>query len=324
MHIVIPDDYQDAVRGLDCYASLADHHVTVYCDPPASFDELVVRLRDAEALVLIRERTAIDSALLERLPRLKLISQTGKISNHIDLPACTNFGVAVAEGVGSPVAPAELCWALIMASSRRLPEYREAMRAGHWQATGDRRLGRILQGLTLGIWGYGKIGRLVAGYGRAFGMEVLVWGRGASREEAQAHGHRAATDRAEFFAESDVLSLHLRLTEATRGCVGLDDLRRMKPDALFVNISRAELVAAGALEEALSAGRPGFAALDVYEREPMLGTEQRLVTMDNVLCTPHIGYVEKASYELYFGRAFANVLAFAGGRPQNIANPSSL
>lgn len=324
MHIVILDDYQDAVRGLRCFASLSAHRTTVYTDTATDLDALVARLADADAVVLIRERTAIDDALLARLPKLRLVSQTGKISNHLDLDACTRHRVPVAEGIGSPTAPAELCWALVMAASRRLPQYVAELREGRWQQSRGTGLGRTLKGRTLGIWGYGKIGRLVAGYGRAFGMDVLVWGRDASREAAAADGFRAATDRAEFFAESDVLSLHLRLNASTRECVRFDDLSLMKPDAMLVNISRAELIAPGALEAALKAGRPGFAALDVFEREPILDADHPLLSLDNVVCTPHLGYVEQASYELYFEKAFANVLAFAEGAPQNIANPEVL
>lgn len=318
MHIVIPDDYQDAVRELACFDKLAGHEVTIHTDTPPSLDVLVERLIDAEALVLIRERTAITAALLSRLPALKLISQTGKVSHHLDLGACAARGVAVAEGVGSPVAPAELCWALVLAASRRIPQYCSELRAGRWQSARGLGIGRALKGRTLGIWGYGKIGRIVAGYGRAFGMNVLVWGRDASLAAAREGGHRAANDRAELFGESDVLSLHLRLADATRACVGPADLALMKPDALFVNTSRAELVASGALEAALQAGRPGFAAVDVYESEPVLGAAHPLLAMENVVCTPHLGYVEQASYELYFNAAFDNVVAFAEGRPQNL------
>jgi D-3-phosphoglycerate dehydrogenase len=321
MQIVILDDYQDAVRQLDCFGQLSGHTVSIYRDPPADLDQLVARLADAEALVLIRERTSITSALLDRLPRLRLISQTGKISNHLDLAACTAHGVAVAEGVGSPVAPAELAWALILAASRRLPQYCAELQAGRWQSSRGLGLGRALSGLTLGIWGYGKIGRMIAGYGRAFGMQVLVWGRPPSLAAAALDGYGTASDQAALFRQSDVLSLHLRLNEATRGCVGLADLARMKPDALFVNISRAELVAAGALEQALAGGRPGFAALDVYESEPIITPEHPLLRLPNVVCTPHLGYVEQASYERYFASAFANILAFASGSPQNLANP---
>ncbi len=324
MQIVILDDYQDAVRTLDCFDQLAEHHVTIYTDPAPSFDALVERLYPAEALVLIRERTSISAALLEHLPNLRLISQTGKLSNHLDLAACSAHGIAVAEGVGSPAAPAELCWALIMAASRQLPAYWAALRAGRWQDTAGLGLGRTLRGRTLGIWGYGKIGRIIAGYGRAFGMDVLVWGREPSRAAAQADGYRTCAAREELFQQSEVLSLHLRLNAATRGCVTYADLSQMRPDALFVNTSRAELVEPGALLAALDVGRPGYAALDVFESEPIMDQQHPLLQRPNVVATPHIGYVERDSYALYFAAAFANIVAYAAGRPQNIANQQVL
>ncbi len=322
MKIAILDDYQDAVRHLDCYAKLAGHSVTVYNDSVEDIATLAKRLADVEALVLIRERTAVGADLLSRLPKLKLISQTGKISNHLSLEECRAHGVAVAEGVGSPTAPAELTWALVMAAQRRIPQYSEELHKGHWQQSRGAGLGRVLKGQTLGIWSYGKIGKLVAGYGRAFGMDVQVWGREPSRAAAAADGYRAAASREAFFESSDVLSLHLRLNEATRGIVKAADLARMKPDALLVNTSRAELIESGALLSALGAGRPGFAALDVFESEPLRASP--LLEMDRVVCTPHLGYVEQASYELYLGMAFDNVLAYAAGKPVNIANPQVL
>jgi len=318
MNIAILDDYQDAVRHLACFGKLAGHRVTVFNDGVSDVDALATRLADVEALVLIRERTVVDDTLLSRLPKLKLISQTGKISNHLSLEVCSAHGVAVAEGAGSPTAPAELTWALIMAAMRRIPQYSEELRAGRWQQSRGAGLGRVLKGCTLGIWSYGKIGKLVAGFGRAFGMNVLVWGRDASTAAARADGYAVAATREDFFAASNVLSLHLRLNDATRGMVRASDLARMKPDALFVNTSRAELVETGALLAALQEGRPGFAALDVFEREPL--GDSPLLKMDNVVCTPHLGYVEQASYELYFGLAFDNLLAFAAGQPVNIAN----
>jgi D-3-phosphoglycerate dehydrogenase len=320
MRIAILDDYQDAVRRLDCFAKLAGHEVSVFHDTLEDADALAARLRDVEAIVLIRERTAITAALLDRLPSLRLISQTGKISGHLDLAACTERGVLVAEGVGSPRAPAELTWALVLASRRFVPQEVARLKAGAWQST----VGYALHGSTLGIWGYGKIGRIVAGYGKAFGMRVLVWGREASLAAARAEGCDVAASRADLFAESDVLSLHLRLVADTRGIVGKDDLLRMKPDALLVNTSRAELIAPGALVEALRAGRPGYAAVDVFESEPVLSAAHPLLAMDNVVCTPHLGYVERRGYELYFGAAFDNLLAYARGAPANLANPSAL
>ncbi|MBB6367184.1 D-3-phosphoglycerate dehydrogenase [Xanthomonas sacchari] len=324
MRILIADDYQDAVRHLPCFARLQAHSVQVLTALAPDRATFLRRAAEAEALVLIRERTRIDAALLAQLPTLRLISQTGRIGEHIDLAACTARGVAVAEGVGSPVAPAELTWALLMAASRRLPAYRHALLAGHWQVTGDAQLGRSLDGLTLGIWSYGKIGRRVAAYGRAFGMQVQVWGSEDSCAQARADGFAVAASREALFAESDVLSLHRRLVAATRHQIGLDDLLRMKPDALLVNTSRAELLAPGALLAALDAGRPGQAALDVFEQEPVLDPQHPLLRHPRVLATPHIGYVEQASYDLYFGTAFDNVLAFAAGTPQRLANPEVL
>jgi D-3-phosphoglycerate dehydrogenase / 2-oxoglutarate reductase len=310
MNIVIPDDYQDAVRSLSCFSKLAGHEVTIFRDTVNEVDALAERFHDADALVLIRERTRITDALLEQLPRLKLISQTGKGAAHIDLEACERRGVTVAVGTGSPVAPAELTWALVLAASRRIPREVAGLRAGGWQST----IGTALRGRTLGIWGYGKIGSLVAGYGRAFAMNVLVWGREGSLARAQADGFAVAAGAEELFERSDVLSLHLRLTNETRGLVTAARLASMKGDALLVNTSRAELIEPGALEAALRAGRPGFAAVDVYEEEPILGAAHPLLSLDNALCTPHLGYVERDSYELYFGEAFDNVLAFARGR----------
>jgi len=307
MRIVIPDDYQDAVRGLDCFAKLTGHDVTIYNDTVKDIETLAERFRNADALVLIRERTAITESLLTRLPNLKLISQTGKGTAHIDLDACKRHGVAVAVGTGSPYAPAELTWALVLAAMRRIPQEVMGMENGRWQTT----LGIGLRGRTLGVYGYGKIGSLVAGYGRAFQMNVLVWGREGSLERAQADGFEIAASKDALFAQSDVLSLHIKLAKETRGIVTAADLALMKPSALLVNTSRAELIESGALENALKAGRPGYAAVDVYESEPV--TDHPLLHMENVICTPHLGYVEKDSYELYFGSAFDNVLAFAAG-----------
>ncbi|WP_279361791.1 D-2-hydroxyacid dehydrogenase family protein [Xanthomonas sacchari] len=324
MRILIADDYQDAVRHLPCFARLQAHNVQVLTALAPDRETFVRHAAEAEALVLIRERTRIDAALLARLPKLRLISQTGRIGEHIDLAACTARGVAVAEGVGAPVAPAELTWALLMAASRRLPAYRDALRAGHWQATGEAQLGRSLDGLTLGIWSYGKIGRRVAAYGRAFGMRVQVWGSEDSCAQARADGFAVAASREALFAESDVLTLHRRLVAATRHQIGLDDLLRMKSDALLVNTSRAELIAPGALLAALDAGRPGQAALDVFEQEPVLDPQHPLLRHPRVLATPHLGYVEQGSYDLYFCAAFDNVLAFAADAPQRLANPEVL
>jgi len=320
MQVVIPDDYQDAVRGLACFSKLAGHSVTVFNDTVKEVDALAKRFQTAEALVLIRERTQIDEALLDRLPNLKLISQTGKGTAHIDIAACTRRGIIVAAGTGSPYAPAELTWALVLAAVRRIPQEVARLRAGQWQTT----LGTGLRGRTLGIWGYGKIGSLVASYGRAFGMNVLVWGREGSLSRAGADGYKIAADKNALLEQSDLLSLHLRLTEDTRGILTKADLALMKTDALLINTSRAELIEPGALEAGLLAGRPGFAAVDVYEEEPILGAAHPLLSMENVVCSPHLGYVERDSYELYFGQAFDQVVAFAKGNPINVVNQEVL
>lgn len=320
MRIVIPDDYQDCVRHLDCFSKLAGHEITVFNDSVTDVNELAARFAGAQALVLIRERTHITAELLDKLPDLRMISQTAKVSGHIDLAACSKRGIVVSEGSGGPTPTAELAWALIMASRRHLVPEANRLNSGQWQGY----LGQQLHGQTLGIWSFGRIGKLVAGYGKAFGMKVWVWGRSESIARAQANGFEAAASRERFFAESDVLTLHLRLNADTAGIVKLSDLARMKPDALFVNTSRAELVEPGALVQALDAGQPGYAAVDVYETEPVLDTGHPLLNRANVLCTPHIGYVERNNYELYLGTAFDNVLAFAAGRPANLANPDVL
>jgi D-3-phosphoglycerate dehydrogenase len=331
MNIVILDDYQDAVRKLQCASKLEAYPAKVYTNTVKGIGQLSVRLRDADVIVLIRERTQITRQLLEKLPRLKLISQTGRAGSHIDVDACTERGVVVTEGVGSPVAPAELTWALVLASMRRLPQYIATLKHGGWQQSGMKSasmpsnfgLGMVLKGKTLGIWGYGRIGQLVAGYGRAFGMNVMVWGRQGSRERAEADGFQVAGSRDELFAHSDVLSLHLRLNEETAGIVRLEDFGRMKPTALFVNTSRAELVEQDALIAALNRGRPGMAAVDVFESEPIL-QGHALLRLENCICTPHIGYVEHESYEMYFGAAFENVVNFIQGEPTNVVNPAAL
>ncbi|WP_159911779.1 D-2-hydroxyacid dehydrogenase family protein [Pantoea sp. 18069] len=328
MNIVILDDYQDAVRKLHCASRLDALNAKVYTNNVKGLGQLSVRLRDADIIVLIRDRTAITRQLIEKLPRLKLIAQTGRVGAHIDVKACTDHGIAIAEGVSSPVAPAELTWALIMAAMRRLPQYIANLKHGAWQQSGFKAasmppnfgLGNVLRGRTLGIWGYGRVGRIVAGYGRAFGMNVRIWGRDASRAEALADGYQTATTREEFFAQCDVLSLHLRLNEATEHMIGLNDLSLMKPTALLVNTSRAELIEADALVAALQRGRPGMAAIDVFESEPIL-QGHALLRMENCICTPHLGYVEQDSYELYFGAAFENVVNFIHGTPTQIVNP---
>ncbi|MBV8122759.1 MAG: D-2-hydroxyacid dehydrogenase family protein [Burkholderiaceae bacterium] len=331
MNIIILDDYQDAVRKLRCAAKLDQLHAKVFTNTVKGIGQLSIRLRDAEVLVLIRERTQFPRQLLEKLPKLKLIAQTGRVGSHIDIDACTRLGIAVAEGVGSPVAPAELAWALIMASMRRLPQYIGNLKHGAWQQSGLKAasmppnfgLGMVLKGRTLGIWGYGRIGRLVAGYGKAFGMQVQVWGSESSRAQAVMDGFDVAGSREAFFEESDVLSVHLRLSDQTRGIITPEDLGRMKPTALFVNISRAELIAEGALVSALNRGRPGMASIDVFESEPILQGHP-LLRLENAVCTPHIGYVEQDSYESYFDAAFDNVLNYLKGTPTHIVNPEAL
>ncbi len=331
MNIIILDDYQDAVRKLRCAARLEPYNAKVFTNTVKGIGQLAVRLRDAEILVLIRERTHFPRALLEKLPKLRLIAQTGRVGAHVDLETCTRLGIAVAEGVGSPVAPAELTWALIMAAMRRLPQYIGNLKHGAWQQSGLKSasmppnfgLGMKLQGKTLGVWGYGRIGALVAGYGRAFGMRVIVWGSDDSRAKAAAAGYTCAAAREALFDDSDVLTIHLRLGESTRGVVALDDLARMKPTSLFVNTSRAELVAENALVSALNKGRPGMAAVDVFESEPILQGHP-LLRLENAVCTPHIGYVEQDSYETYFSAAFDNVINFIANRPTHIVNPDAL
>ena len=303
----------------------------VYTNTVKGLGQLAIRLKDADIIVLIRERTVLNRALIEKLPRLKLIAQTGRMGNHIDINACTERGIAVAEGVGSPVAPAELTWALVMAASRRLPQYIGNLKHGAWQQSGLKAssmppnfgLGTVLRGKTLGIWGYGKIGQLVAGYGKAFGMRVMVWGRDSSRERALQDGLEIATSRQAFFAESDVLSVHLRLNDETKHSITLDDLSGMKPSSLFVNTSRAELLEPDALIAGLNRGRPGLAAIDVFETEPPL-QGHALLRLENCICTPHIGYVELESYERYFNAAFDNVVNYIKGTPTNIVNPGAL
>ncbi len=331
MNIIILDDYQDAVRKLKCAARLEHLNAKVFTNTVKGIGQLSVRLRDAEVLVPIRQRSHFPRQLLEKLPKLKLISQTGPVGPHIDLDTCTRMGIAVAEGVGTSVAPAELTWALIMAAMRRLPQYVATLKHGAWQQSGLKSasmppnfgIGMVLKGRTLGIWGYGRIGVLVAGYGRAFGMNVMVWGSEASRMRATADGMVAAPSREALFEACDVLSLHLRLNDTTRGIVSLGDLSRMKPTSLLVNTSRAELVEDGALVGALNRGRPGMAAIDVFESEPILQGHP-LLRLENAICTPHLGYVEQDSYETLFSAAFDNVVNFVDGNPTHIVNPEAL
>lgn len=331
MNIIILDDYQDAVRKLKCATRLEQLNAKVFTNTVKGIGQLSVRLRDAEVLVLIRERTHFPRQLLEKLPKLRLISQTGPAGAHIDVETCTRLGILVAEGVGSPIAPAELTWALIMAAMRRLPQYVGNLKHGAWQQSGLKAasmpanfgVGMVLNKKTLGLWGYGRIGQLVANYGRAFNMKVVVWGSESSRDRARADGCLVAESREAFFAESDVISLHLRLVDATRGLIKLDDLTRMKSTALLVNTSRAELIEEGSLVSALNRGHPGMAAVDVFESEPILQGHP-LLRLENAICTPHIGYVEQDSYEGYFGAAFDNVVNFVNGMPTGIVNPAAL
>lgn len=306
MKIAILDDYQNCVKDLDCFKLLSGHDVTVFTQT-YSEEVLAEKLSAFEAIVLIRERTVITESLLAQLPNLKVISQTGKVSNHIDPELCNKYGVQVLEGRGSPVAPSELCWALIMSASRYIPDYAANLKQDNWQNSGELGLGRTLNGLTLGIWGYGKIGQRIAAYAKAFDMSVVVWGSDSSRALAVSHGFAAANTKADFFAESDILSLHLRLNDATRACVTASDLKLMKADSLFVNTSRSELVEESALFNELSTVASKRAAVDVYDCEPAGLKNEPLLTLPNVTATPHLGYVERNSYELYFRLAFENL-----------------
>ena len=310
MKIAILDDYQDACRTLKAWDQLSGHDVTVFRDTLKEEAALVERLKPYEGLVLIRERTRLPASVLEKLPNLRAVSQTGKAGAHIDVAACKRLGIAVLEGSGSPYATAELTWGLLLSAMRHIPREVENLKKGGWQQT----VGRGLRGRVLGIYGYGRIGAVVAGYANAFGMQVQVFGREGSLERARAAGFEGVTDRKRFFAGCDVISLHVRLTPETRGLVGRADLDAMKPDAVFVNTSRAELVAPGDLAAALAAGRPGFAAVDVFEDEPVMGARHPLLGLGNAICTPHLGYVEQDGYELYFGAAFGNLAAFAAGK----------
>ena len=318
MKIAILDDYQDCVRTLACFGRLAGHDVRVLNETIADPHALAARLSGVQALVLIRERTKLSRELISLLPELRIVSQTGRAGPHLDLDACNERRIVVAAGTGSPYAPAELAWALVLAASRGVAHEAAMLRAGRWQT----RLGRTLRGRTLGVLGYGNIGRLVAGFGRAFGMDVVAFGRSASLERAAADGVATARSQRELFAASDVLSVHLRLAPETRGAIGPGDFAALREGALFVNTSRAELVAPGALLAGLEAGRPAMAAIDVFEAEPTL--DDPLIAHPRVLATPHIGYVERDSYELYFGTAFDNLLAFAAGRPVGVVNPEAL
>jgi len=322
MKVAVLDDWFDTLRTLPCFAKLRGHDVTVWNDHVDDLDVLARRLADVEALVLFRERTAVPRALLERLPRLRLISQRS-VYPHVDVGACSERGVVLCSNLHEATpshAAAELTWALVLAAVRRLPAQIASLRAGRWQCG----VGGTLRGKTLGIYGFGRIGRAVAGYGKAFGMDVVVWASPESRARAATEGWTCAASVEDFFARSDVLSLHLRLVPATRGIVRAPDLARMKTDALLVNTSRAGLIEPGALVATLRAGRPGMAAVDVFEREPLRDPADPLLTMDNVIATPHIGYVTREELELQFADVFEQVVAFAAGRPINVVNPEAL
>jgi len=322
MRVAILDDYFDTLRSLDCFAMLDGHEVTVWNDHVDDVGELAERLADTEVLVLIRERTRITADLLERLPQLLLISQRS-VFPHIDVDACTRLGIVVSSDLhaGSPsVSTAELTWGLVLAAMRRIPQQMTSLRSGHWQES----VGHTLAGRTLGLFGYGRIAEVVSGYGRAFGMPVLVWARPESRARASAAGLEVALGKQELFERSDVLSVHLRLVAETRGIVTADDLARMQSTSLFVNTSRAGLVESGALVDALRRGRPGMAAVDVFDDEPLLDADDPLLQLDNVVCTPHIGYVTRDEWELQFRDIFDQVVRFAGGVPANVVNPDVL
>ena len=319
MRITILDDYFDTLRTLPCFRRLDGHQVEIWNDHVQETGALAERLKDTEALVLIRERTAIRAQLLEQLPKLRLISQRS-VYPHIDIDACTRHGVIVSSGQhqDSPsYAAAELTWGLILAAMRQIPQQMRSLQAGHWQMG----IGHTLRGKTLGIHGYGRIGGVVAGYGKAFGMHVLVWAREASRRRAQGDGYDVAASQRAFYEQCDVASLHMRLVNETRGIVTATDLSRMKPTALLVNTSRAQLIEPDALVRALRAGRPGMAAVDVFEQEPLSDPSHPLLTMDTVISTPHIGYVTRDEYEIQFSDVFDQIVAYAAGKPINVVNP---
>jgi D-3-phosphoglycerate dehydrogenase / 2-oxoglutarate reductase len=313
MKIVISDDYQDCVQLLDCFGKLKNHDVEVFNDTVKGLEEKVNRFKEAEAIVLTRERTVIDRSLIERLPKLKLISQTGKIASHVDLEACKERGIVVMDGRGSGSATAEMNLLLILASLRNIVSEANRLKRGQWQGT----VGHQLSGKILGVYGFGRIGQQVCHLGKAFGARILVWGRESSLAKAREMGFEVAASKVDFFTKSDIVSLQLRLNEETRGIVTASDLASMKPSSTLVNTSRAELVEEGALYAALKLGHPGFAAIDVYESEPVLNASDPLLELPNCLCTPHLGFVEKDNYEAYFGIAFDNINAFADGSMQN-------
>jgi D-3-phosphoglycerate dehydrogenase len=321
MKIVVIDDYQNAFKTLKCFPKLNGHQVVVYTDPVPDIEKLAERLKDADAVVLTQQRTAFPRTLIEKLPKLKLIGQTGRAATHVDIEACTEKGVVVsAGGAGNPHPTAELTWGLILSALRNLPYEVRRLSEGSWQST----LGVGIDGKTLGIYAYGKIGSIVAGVGKAFGARIVCWGRDGSTGRAKAAGFQVARSREEFFSEADIVSLHLPLNKDTRGIITREDLARMKPTALIVNASRSGLIADGALVDALKAGKPGRAAVDVYETEPVLGGNHPLLKMDNVTCTPHLGYVTRETYEEYYAVVVDDIVSFAAGKPSNVLNPEAM
>jgi D-3-phosphoglycerate dehydrogenase len=320
--VSVLDDYFDTIRTLDCFAKLKGHDVTIWNDHVQDVDKLAERLKDTEALVLIRERTQIRNSLLERLPRLKLISQRS-VFPHIDIDSCTKLGIVVSSSQHADTpsyATAELTWGLVLSSARMIPQQVASLKAGSWQFG----VGSTVRGKTLGIYGYGRIGAVVAGYAKAFGMKVLVWAREPALAKARSDGYETAASKAAFFEQCDVISLHMRLVDATRGIVKAEDLARMKSTATLINTSRAGLIEPNALVDALRAGRPGHAAVDVFEKEPLRDTDDPLLNMDNVVATPHIGYVSRDEYEIQFADIFDQVVSYAAGTPTNVVNPDVL
>jgi len=320
MKIVVIDDYQNAFKTLKCYPRLSGHEVLVYTDTANDEASLINKLKDADAAVFTQQRSFVPRAVIEQLPKLKVIGQTGRAATHVDLQACTEKGIVVsAGGAGNSSATAELTWGLILSALRNLPLEVNRVKSGQWQST----VGIGVKGKTLGIYAYGKIGSIVAAVGKAFGARVICWGREGSAGRAKAAGFEVPNSRAEFFADADIISLHLPLNKDTRGIVKRDDLAHMKPSALLVNASRSGLIEKGALVDALKAGRPGFAAVDVYDKEPV-GSDEPLIKMNNVTCTPHLGYVTRESYEDYYAVVVDDIVNFAAGKPTNVLNPEAL
>lgn len=321
MKITVIDDYQDVFRRMSSFPKLAGHTIEIFNDTLKEPAPLAERLHDAECVVLTQQRSWFRRPLIEALPNLRLISQTGRVTAHIDLKACSEHGVVVcAGGKGRPHSTAELAWALILATLRHIPEEVYGLRQGRWQST----LGFDIFGKTLGIYALGTIGSIVANIGNAFGARVLCWGRGASLERARSAGYEVAASREEFFAESDILSLHLPMVRETRGIITRVDLARMKPTALLVNTSRSKLIDDDVLVEALTAGRPGFAAVDVYDDEPIFNADHPLLKLDNAICTPHLGFVTAETYEIHYGLAVEQILAYVAGAPIHVVNPEVL